>query len=122
MGLDEPQSIRELIINHQASYIEFIKSNLTLHAALLNEVPQFAAVHKDLYLHKNYIPSTVAFFQAHKDEIRPFKDLAKIVEFIMFTGRATIDNYVLNSPEMLHDSSLQELLEDLWKQFLFDRR
>ena len=95
-----------------------MKSNLSLHAALLSEVPDFTAKHED-YIHRHQLPWLVEFFRAHKDELRPFNDLPQVVDFVMRVARSTTDNYVLNSPEMLDESTVEDLLDELLGRFLF---
>lgn len=114
----EVDTVREFIQKLNSSYIEFVKSNLKLHAALLSEVPDFNNAQED-YIHRHQLPWLVEFFYAHKDELRSFENLPQTVDFVMRAARATTDNYVLNSPEMLNDATIEHLLEDLLERFLF---
>ena len=81
MSFGEPKSIRDLIRKHHSSYVKFIRTNLTLHVALLNEVPHFAVDEKEPHIHKVYFPWVVEFFRSHQEELRPFKDITQLVEF-----------------------------------------
>lgn len=117
----EPQTVKDWLREHNAMYIEFVRSNLALHAALLNEVPQFAIVQKELWLYRYYIPWAVKFLRSHQDELRPFGELTKAVSFLVRVGRSGVDNYVLHSPEALADPAFLDMIVDLCEQYLLKR-
>ncbi len=117
----EPASIKELLKLHVAVYLEFVRSNLALHVALISDVPQFAVTEQELPLYKNYIPWATKFLLTHREELRSFSDLSQVTEFVNRVSRATIDNYVLYAPEQLNDAQIEEYLIELLERFLLKR-
>jgi len=57
----EPKSVKGLLRLHISIYLEFVRSNLDLHAALINDVPQFAVGQEELPLYKDYVPWATKF-------------------------------------------------------------
>ena len=59
MALPQPESIKDLIRQHISVYLNFVRSNLKLHAALLNDVPQFAFDRNKVSLYSEYRPQVM---------------------------------------------------------------
>lgn len=114
----QPKSIKELIRLHVSIYLQFVRSNLDLHAALINDVPQFAVEQKDLPFYRDYQPWVVEFLRTHRSEMRLDSNIRRVGDFISRVSRSIIDNYVLNAPEQLSDSLVEELLIDMNSRFL----
>ena len=112
-----PTTVKELLRLHTSTNIQFVRSNLRLHAALINDVPQFAVTEEELPAYTDYFPWGVQFFHTHKEEIRQDLSADRLVEFIMRVVRSTIDSYVLNAPDQLNDPSIEKLIIDLIERF-----
>jgi len=98
--------------------MEFVRSNLALHAALINGVPQFAVGEEELPFYREYVPRATKFLNDHQAELRRFENIAQMSNFITRVTRATIDNYVLHAPEQLNDPLIEDLLIDLLQRFM----
>lgn len=120
MARPEPRSIKELVRSHVAVYLEFVRSNLALHAALINDVPQFAVGQQELPFYREYVPWVTNFLHTHKAELRPAGDITQVANFVSHVARATIDNYVLHAPDQLTDRLIEDLLIDLLERFLLE--
>lgn len=120
MGQPQPKTIKDLLRQHVAVYLEFVRSNLELHAALISDVPQFAVSQQELPFYKSYIPWATEFLLDHIDELRFFDDVSQVTEFLNRVSRSTIDNYVLYTPERLTDSLIEQYLIELLERFLLD--
>ncbi|MEM9375153.1 MAG: TetR/AcrR family transcriptional regulator, partial [Pseudomonadota bacterium] len=118
MNRAEPETLQELIRSHVSIYLEFVRSNLDLHAALINDVPQFAVGQEELPFYREYLPWAKSFLEAHKAELRQTTNILQVSSFITRATRATIDNYVLHAPEQLNDPLIESLLIDLLERFL----
>ncbi|MEL6960466.1 MAG: TetR/AcrR family transcriptional regulator [Pseudomonadota bacterium] len=118
MSHPEPSTIQELIRTHIAIYLDFVRSNLELHAAIINDVPQFAVTPDELPFYREYQPWATAFMRTHRSELRYDSNLGRMTDFISRVPRAIIDNYVLNSPGDLQDSFIEDMLIDLCERFL----
>ena len=118
MNREEPRSIRELIRRNVALYLEFVQSNLELHSALVNDVPQFAVTQDELPFYRDFIPWSQTFFERHKAELRSFSDLHQVAELAARVVRAAINNYVLHTPEKLNDPAVEEQLKELLERYL----
>lgn len=117
MNREEPDSIRELIRRNVTLYLEFVRSNLELHSALVNDVPQFAVGANELPFYREFIPWSKKFFERHKDELRLDTDLNEASEFGNRVVRATINNYVLYAPEKLNDPAIEEHLKAMLERY-----
>ena len=118
MNRPEPDSLKALIHSHVGIYLEFVRSNLELHSALINDVPQFAVGQEELPYYKDYVPWATEFMEAHKSELRLSGNILQVTNFITQATRATIDNYVLNAPEQLTEPLIETLLIDLLERFM----
>lgn len=118
MNRAEPETLQELIRSHVSIYLEFVRSNLDLHAALINDVPQFAVGQEELPFYREYLPWAKSFLEAHSSELRQTNNILQVSNFITRATRATIDNYVLHAPEQLNDPLIESLLIDLLERFL----
>ncbi|MEO1574398.1 MAG: TetR/AcrR family transcriptional regulator [Pseudomonadota bacterium] len=118
MGRPKPRSVRDLIEQHVGLHFEFVRSNLALHTALANDVPQLAVSEGELAYHTDYVPWLAAFLQLHRDEIRMDPGVPRGVEFITRVVRATINDYVLRAPGRLTDPATERLLIDLLERFV----
>lgn len=118
MNRPEPDSLRALIHSHVSIYLEFVRSNLELHSALINDVPQFAVGQEELPYYKDYVPWATEFMEAHKSELRLCGNTSQVTNFITQATRATIDNYVLHAPEQLTEPLIENLLIDLLERFM----
>lgn len=118
MAQAQPENIRSLLKLHISTYLDFVRENLQLHAALINDVPQFAVGEGQLPLYRDYMPWAEGFLQLHKDELRSDFEIANLTEFVTRVSRATIENYVLLAPEQLNDSTVELMLIDLLESFL----
>ncbi|MEL6416446.1 MAG: TetR/AcrR family transcriptional regulator, partial [Pseudomonadota bacterium] len=118
MNRPEPATLKELIQTHVSIYLEFVRSNLDLHAALINGVPQFAVGQQELPFYRDYVPWATKFLGAHASELRHVEHIEQVSSFITRATRSTIDNYVLHAPEQLNDPLIEELLTDLLQRFL----
>ena len=118
MAQPEPTSVRELIRLHISANLEFVRQNLALHAALINDVPQFAVGQRELPVYRDYGPWATQFLCAHREEVRQDLNVGQLVDFVIRVTRSTIDNYVLYTPEQLNDPLVEELLIDLVERFL----
>lgn len=118
MNREEPRTLKELIRSHVSIYLEFVRSNLALHTALINDVPQFAVGQLELPFYREYLPWAAEFLIKHKDELRYDDNIAEMSQFVTRTTRATIDNYVLHAPEQLTTPLIEELLIDLLERFM----
>ncbi|MEL7539302.1 MAG: TetR/AcrR family transcriptional regulator, partial [Pseudomonadota bacterium] len=108
MNRPEPTSLKDLIHSHVSIYLEFVRSNLELHSALINDVPQFAVGQEELPYYKDYVPWATEFMEAHNSELRLEGDILQVTNFITQATRATIDNYVLHAPEQLTGPEIDE--------------
>lgn len=118
MSRPEPGSVKALLELHSSIYLEFVRSNLALHTALINDVPQFAVDQEDLPFYRDYTPWVADFLSRHQDELVQVEDIQKTAEFTNRVVRATIDNYVLHSPEQLNDTQLETMLIELLERYL----
>lgn len=118
MGRPEPQTVKGLVHLHVSIYLEFVRSNLALHAALVNDVPHFAIDPNELPFYREYVPWAIEFLRSHRAELRRDTDVARMGEFITRVTRATIDNYVLHASEQLTDPLIEELIIDLLERFM----
>lgn len=118
MQHDEPQTLSELVRAHVTLYLEFVRANLALHAALINDVPQFAVDQEELPVYRDYVPWVAAFLKRHEEELQPDCDIEKLADFVIRVSRATIDNYVLHAPEALRSSLIDRLMVDLLEGYL----
>lgn len=118
MSQSEPSSVKELIRSHTSANLEFVRQNLDLHAALINDVPQFAVGQQELRAYRDYLPWVAHYFELHQEELRQDLSTSRIVDFALRVTRSTIDNYVLYSPEQLNDPLVEELLIDLVERFV----
>ncbi|MEP4485515.1 MAG: helix-turn-helix domain-containing protein [Halioglobus sp.] len=118
MGRPEPETVRGLLELHIPIYLEFVRSNLVLHAALINDVPQFAVGQRELPFYRDYGPWLIDFLRLHQDELRPLDNIPLLAEFTNRVSRATIDNYVLHSPEQLADPQIELMLIDMLEHYL----
>ena len=118
MAQPEPKSVKELIKLHASANVEFVRQNLALHAALINDVPQFAVGRDELPVYRDYLPWVTQFLTLHQEELRQDISITRLVDFSLRVSRSTIDNYVLNTPEMLNDPLIEELLIDVVERFL----
>lgn len=118
MAQPEPKSVKELIRSHTSANIEFVRQNLELHAALINDVPQFAVGRQELPVYRDYLPWVTNFLHQHQEELRQDINTSRIVDFALRATRSTIDNYVLYTPEQLSGPLVEELLIDLAERFL----
>ena len=115
---EEPTSVAALIRRHVAIYLRFVRANLELHAALINDVPQFAVGKEELPFYRDYMPWASAFLEAHREELRHDAQIGRATELTVWVTRSTIDSYVLHSPESLSEELLDDLIEDLLCRFL----
>lgn len=90
---------------------------MALHAALINDVPQFAVGAQELPFYREYVPWATDFIHAHKGELRIDGDITQISSFVTRVTRATIDNYVLHSPQQLTDPVIEDMLIELLERF-----
>ncbi|MEO1323449.1 MAG: TetR/AcrR family transcriptional regulator [Pseudomonadota bacterium] len=118
MNRPEPRTVKELIRSHVSIYLEFVRSNLALHAALINDVPQFAVGAQELPFYREYQPWTTDFLASHQSELRLGQDISVVSTFATRIARATIDNYVLHTPEQVTDPLIEDLLIDLLERFM----
>lgn len=118
MNRPEPDSVKALIHSHVSIYLEFVRSNLELHSALINDVPQFAVGQEELPYYRDYVPWATEFLDSHKSELRLRGNILQITNFITQATRATIDNYVLHAPEQLTEPLIENLLIDLLERFM----
>ena len=118
MSQPEPKSVKELIRLHASANLEFVRQNLDLHAALINDVPQFAVGQQELPVYSDYLPWVTQFLDLHREEVRQDISVSRLVDFVLRVSRSTIDNYVLYTPEQLNDPLVEELLIDLVERFL----
>jgi len=118
MNRPEPDSLKALIHSHVSIYLEFVRSNLELHSALINDVPQFAVGQEELPYYKDYVPWATEFMETHKSELRLSGNILQVTNFITQATRATIDNYVLHAPEQLTGPVIESLLIDLLERFM----
>lgn len=120
MNRAKPRTTKELIRSHVAIYLEFVRSNLALHAALINDVPQFAVGEQELPFYREYQPWAADFLKTHKSELRHTRNVSQVSDFATRVTRATIDNYVLHAPEQLNAPFIEDLLIDLLERFMLD--
>lgn len=113
-----PKSVGDLIRLHISTNMQFVRSNLELHAALTNDVPQFAVGQFELPVYNDYLPWAIDFLKANKEELRSDIDIGQLADFAVRASRSTIDNYVLYSPEDLNNPLLESMLIDMIKGFL----
>lgn len=118
MDRPTPASMHEIIELHVSIYLQFVRSNLELHAALIKEVPHYAVGKDELPFYREYVPWTAEFFAAHRNELRHGHRIEQVAEFSAWVARSTIDNYVLHSPETLKGTVIEELLTDILNRFL----
>ena len=118
MDRPEPTSMREMIKLHVSIYLEFVRSNLDLHAALIKEVPHYAVGKDELPFYRDYVPWAAGFLIAHKSELRHDQDIEKVAEFAAWVTRSTVDNYVLHAPDTLTEPVIERLLCDINQRFL----
>lgn len=118
MAQARPENIRSLLKLHISTYLDFVRENLALHAALINDVPQFAIGEGQLPLYRDYMPWAETFLELHKGELRSDFEIAQLTEFVTRVSRATIENYVLLAPEQLNDSTVELMLINLLESFL----
>lgn len=118
MAQARPENISSLLKLHISIYLDFVRENLALHAALINDVPQFAVGEGQLPLYRDYMPWAETFLEFHKDELRNDFEIAELTEFVTRVSRATIENYVLLAPEQLNDSTVELMLINLLESFL----
>lgn len=118
MAQPEPRTIKELIRLHTSANVAFVRQNLELHAALVNDVPQFAVSQQELPVYRDYLPWVTRFINTHREELRQDISVSRLVDFTLRVSRSTIDNYVLNAPEQLNDPLIEELLIDVVERFI----
>lgn len=118
MSPPEPKSVEGLIRSNVSIYLEFVQSNLDLHTALINDVPQFAVEQHELPVYRDFLPWATEFLHSHKSELRKKFSHERSTEFIIRASRSTIDNYVLYAPEQLSDPLIEKMLIDLNMRFL----
>ena len=119
MSQEIPRTVKSLIKLHVTTYLEFVRSNLDLHAALINDVPEFALEENEFAYYTDYVPWTFEFLKNHQDELRPALDLEEVTDFITRVVRATINNYVLYDPDALKNTVVENLLIELLERFMF---
>lgn len=112
-----PDTLKDLLRQHITLYVEFVRTNLTLHTTLLNEVPHFAVDENELGRYKQYLPWAEEYYRSHQDELRPFDDLSKAINFMLMVGHGTVDTYALHSPAELAGSTLIDMMVDLAEQY-----
>ncbi|GAB5487537.1 MAG: TetR/AcrR family transcriptional regulator [Parasphingorhabdus sp.] len=118
MSEPQPKSVEDMIRSTISVYLEFVQSNLDLHNALINEVPQFAVGQLELPIYKDYLPWLTEFLHSHNAELRVNRSDQRAAQFLIFATRSTIDNYVLHIPGNLNDSMVKEMLIDMVRRFL----
>ena len=118
MAQPEPGSVKQLIELHASANLEFVRQNLDLHAALINDVPQFAVGRQELPVYSDYIPWVTHYLNEHRQELRQDISINRLVDFAIRVTRSTIDNYVLYTPEQLNDPMVEAMLIDLVEGFL----
>lgn len=118
MDKPEPRTVDELIEDHVSIYLDFVRSNLKLQAALGKDVPHFAVGRDELPFYRDYVPWTAQYLTIHKDELRYDQGIDEVAEYACLVTRSTIDNYVLHSPETLTDPLIKQLAIDVIRRFL----
>ena len=113
-----PTTPREMVRLHVSTYIELIRTNLDLHAALIREVPQFAIVEAESRFFSDYIPRSNTFLNLHEKNLRPQCDVTVITELLTRVLRATINDYALHAPERLEDQIVTDELLDMLERYL----
>lgn len=109
-----PTTLREMLRLHLSTYIELVRTNVDLHAALISEVPHFAIVEASSEIFSDYMQFSIEFLSAHSGSLRPQRDVSMIVELMFRVVYSTIDDYALHAPDRLEDAAVaDELLEML---------
>lgn len=118
--LDQPpaEGFRAMLRMQMLAYVNLLKSNLLLHAALIREVPQFEMVEDEELFFADYLPRISEFMKQHKNELGPKRDPLVAAELATRVMRSTIDNYVLHAPEKLEGSVVIDELSEMLEGYL----
>ena len=112
-----PASVRDWVRSHTSIYLRHIRSNLSLYAALLSEVPRHV-LRPQYYVDIHYIPWLTEFLDNHQDDLHPCASSNELAEFVSHVWKSTVDDYILSAPEKLNDPAFERMLIDLVERFL----
>jgi len=106
-----PDTISDMLRLHITAYVDFVRSNLDLHVALIREVPQFAVANAEAELLRIYLPLSTKELKERKQQLRKNRSPSFATEFIIRVVRGTISEYALYAPEHLNDRFTENLLD-----------
>lgn len=112
-----PESIPEMFRKNIAAYINLVSSNLDLHVALLQEVPQYAIANAEGELLGTYLQRSTEAMKERQQQLRENLSPSHAAEFANRVIRGTINEYILHSPERLSDK-LAEDIADMLESYL----
>ena len=118
MAEPTPATLSEMLRLQTSTYIKLVRTNLELHAALLQEVPQFVTIEAESKMFSDYIPRSIEFLSLHSSHLRPRCEISIVVELLTRVVRATINDYALHAPERLEDSVVADELLVMLEQYL----
>lgn len=113
-----PTTMNEMLRLHVSTYIELIRTNLDLHAALIREVPDFATLGAESKIVSEYHSRSNTFMSLQGSNIRPQCETHIVTELLTRVLRATINDYALHAPERLKDSVVTDELLDMLERYL----
>lgn len=113
-----PTTMSEMLRLHVSTYIELIRTNLELHAALIREVPEFATLGAESKIVAEYNSHSNTFMSSQGSNIRPQCETHIVTELLTRVLTATINDYALHAPERLEDSVVTDELLDMLERYL----
>ena len=113
-----PTTLSEMLRLHVSTYIELIRTNVELHAALIREVPDFATLGTESKIVSEYNARSNIFLSFQGSNIRPQCETHIVVELLTRVLRATINDYAMHAPERLEDSVVTDELLDMLERYL----
>lgn len=120
ISMDAPETldVEGWLRLHGSMHLQYVRTNLPLHAALLNEVPRHLLRPEEFFVHKHYVPWVAQFLRAHQEELDLLGSCEEVAKFIAHMWMATIDDYVLHSPEKLDDPAFEDMIVNLLRRFI----
>lgn len=116
--LETPSTVSDWMRQHASLYLNYIRSNLPLHVALLNEVPRQMLRRDDLFVSKYYVPWLAGFLDSHRESLLPLGNSTEEAALITNLMQAAVENYIVHSPEKLSDPEFEERLVTLILRYL----
>ena len=113
-----PATMSEMLRLQVSTYMELIRTNLDLHAALIREVPDFATLGAESKTVSEYNSRSNTFMSLQSSNIRPQCETHIVTELLTRVLRATINDYALHAPERLEDSIVTDELLDMLERYL----